>query len=339
MNFLGSGIKFITGNLDDTDLEIITQNFETIKHNQLNAIHKINDLSSFAGNIMNEFQKTLRDINENSETIAKKLSTINNELNIILSMQDQYFEINQLIELLEKILRVFSFAHMETFDIEIITSKEIDEIWYYLKQHYPKNALWSIGHMTELTLICKARLLIFDDMVILAIKILIFEQSVCNLKFVYPIPNNESKIVISPNPLIDSCSLLQDCQYASVQNSYHVHTLTYKNALLMCTRAEEIIYENCFKFDKIRLGGCHIIRISLPTITNFKMSNLTLDLKIKHLEDPSQIQEDLLEPIHLEGLVPQENVHFIIGISIVLVSSIINEDVEKTQDGGEISPH
>ncbi|KAL1487689.1 hypothetical protein ABEB36_015666 [Hypothenemus hampei] len=241
MNFLGSGIKFITGNLTDTDLEIITQNFETIKHNQLNAIHKINDLSLFAGNIMNEFQKTLRDINENSETITKKLFTINNELNIILSI-------------------VFSFTNMETFEIEIITSKEIDEIWHYLKQHYPKNALWSIGHMTELTLICKAGLLILDNMVILAIKIPIFEQSVCNLKFVYPIPNNESKIVISPNPLIDSCSLLQDCQYAAVQNSYYVHTLTYKNALLICTRTEEVIYENCFKFDKIRLGGCHIIQ-------------------------------------------------------------------------------
>ncbi|KAL1509945.1 hypothetical protein ABEB36_004609 [Hypothenemus hampei] len=309
-------------------------------------------------------------------------------------MQDQYFEINRLKELLEKILRVFSFAHTETFDIEIITSNEIDEIWYYLKQHYPKNALWSIGHMTELTLICKAGLLILDDMVILAIKIPIFEQSVCNLKFVYPIPNNESKIVISPSKFYcnelwyNSCNEIVNMLAFKIVTMY-IHTLTYKNALLTCTRTEEVIYENCFKFDKIRLGGCHIIQsecdvivnqhrysltinnisVSLPTITNFKMTNLTLDLKIKHLEDPSQIQEDLLEPIHLEGLVPQQNVHFIIGISIVLVvisviicsltmimyqwkkqkylkfiplktlQKLVNEDVEKTQDGGEISPH
>ncbi|KAL1492557.1 hypothetical protein ABEB36_010797 [Hypothenemus hampei] len=128
MNFLGSGIKFITGNLDDTDLEIITQNFETIKHNQLNSIRKINDLSSVAGNIMSKFQETLRDINENSKTIAKKVSTIKSEANLILSMQDQYFQIDQLKQLLERILRVFSFTHTETFDIEIITSKEIEEI-------------------------------------------------------------------------------------------------------------------------------------------------------------------------------------------------------------------
>ena len=67
MNFIGSGIKFITGNLDNTDLETITENLEILKHNQLNTMHKINDLSSFAGNIMNKYQENIKVINENSK--------------------------------------------------------------------------------------------------------------------------------------------------------------------------------------------------------------------------------------------------------------------------------
>lgn len=66
INFLGSGIKFITGNLDDKDLDTITQNFDILKRNQLNSMHKINELSSFAGNIMNKFKDTLDIINKNS---------------------------------------------------------------------------------------------------------------------------------------------------------------------------------------------------------------------------------------------------------------------------------
>ncbi|KAL1489561.1 hypothetical protein ABEB36_013514 [Hypothenemus hampei] len=55
---------------------------------------------------MSKFQETLRDINENSKTIAKKLSTIKSEVNLILSMQDQYFQIDQLKQLLERLLRI-----------------------------------------------------------------------------------------------------------------------------------------------------------------------------------------------------------------------------------------
>ncbi|KAL1488139.1 hypothetical protein ABEB36_015097 [Hypothenemus hampei] len=358
---------------------------------------------------MNKFQETIKEINENSNTVTKEISAIKDEINLILSIQDQHFQINNLKQLLEKILRIFSFAHLETLDIEVITSNEIREIWLYLKQHYPKNTLWSIGHMSELTLICKAGIVILDEMVILTIKIPVFEQSMCNLNIVYPIPNNVSKIIISPsryycnelwykscqeisdkwvcsNPLIDSCILSQNCQYATVQNNYYVHVVTYKNALLTCSKTTEVIYENCLKFKEIHLKGCYLVQsqcdvivnqhkyslvlnnvsVAIPEVTNVISTNLTLNLKIKHLKDPPSIQEDLFEPIQFEGLVSYSNIYFIIGISIVIMSSVcgltllvyqwkkykhlnyipvktlqklINEDVEKTKEGGEISPN
>lgn len=407
MNFLGSSIKFITGNLDNNDLETITQNIEILKHNQLNSMHKINDLSSFAGNIMNKFEENIKIINENSKTIRTELSKLDNEFNLILSLQDQYMQIANLNQFLEKLLRIFSFAHLETLDLEIFSINEINEIWQYLTLHYPKNALWSIKHISELTLICKTGFLISNEMAILAIKIPIFEENVCNLKIVYPIPSNESRILISPSkyycnelwykncreitsrwicsdPLVNSCFLFKNCQYATVQNNYQVHTLTYKNSLLFCTKTAETVYEDCFQYQKETLLDCSLVqsqcdviikqrKYSLavnnistiyPEATNLLSTNLSLNLQIKHLEDPTRIQEDLLEPIKFENLIPQQQTHyylifsiiciiFVCSLSIVIyqwkkyrvlkaipiktLQEIINEDVERTQGGGEIS--
>ena len=173
-NFIGSGIKFVTGNLDNNDLETITQNLQILKNNELNSMHKINDLSSFAGNIMNKFETTLSYINENSKNIRLDLYNIKDEINTMLALQNQYMQIINLNEYLEKILRILSFAHLETLDLEVLGLKEIEEIWQYLEIHYPKNALWSVRHLSELTLICKTGLLILTEMAILVIKIPIF---------------------------------------------------------------------------------------------------------------------------------------------------------------------
>ena len=245
-------------------------------------------------------------------------------------------------------------------------------------------------------------------MAILAIKIPIFENNVCNLKFVYPIPSNESKILISPSkfycnelwykncqeinsrwicsdPLINSCYLPNNCQYATVQNNYQVHTLTYKNSLLFCSKNSETIYENCFQFQKLDVQDCSLIQsqcdiiinhrkyslavnnvsiVQYPEAINLQPTNFSINLQIRHLEDPTKIQEDLLEPIKFEELIPQTQSHFyfiftilciifICSISIALyqwrkhrylkaipvktLQKIINEDVEESEGGGVIS--
>jgi len=409
MNFIGTGIKFVTGNLDNTDLDTITQNLEIIKHNQLNTMHKINDLSSFAGNIVNKYRENIKILNENSKAIRSEFSKINNDINLMLSIQDQYIQITSLNQFLEKLLRIFSFAHLQTLDLEVLSLDEINEIWQYLNLHHPKNTLWPIKHISELSLICKTGLLILDEMAILAIKIPIFEKNICNLKFVYPIPNNESQILISPSkyycnelwyknceetssrwicsdPLINSCFLPNNCQYATVQNNYQVHTLTYKNSLLFCSKKSETIVENCFQFQKLNVQDCSLIQsqcdviinhrkyslainnisiVQYPETIKLQATNFSINLQIRHLEDPTKIQEDLLEPIDYEKLIPQKQSQYyyltstivciilICSISIALyqwnkhrylkaipvktLQKFINEDVEKSEGGGVIS--
>lgn len=408
LNFLGSGIKFITGNLDNNDLETITQNLQTLKHNQLNSMQKINELSSFAGNIVNKFESTLNQINENSKNIRSEFYSLDKEINTMLTLQNEYIQIINLNEFLEKLLRILSFAHLETLDLEILSLRDAEEIWKYLEIHYPKNSLRSINHLSELTLICKTGLLILPQMAILVIKIPIFERNVCNLKIVYPIPNNESKVLIGPSkfycdtllyrrceevntrwlcsdPIANSCPLPKNCQYAVVQNNYQVHTQTYKNSLPFCTKSPETIYEDCFQFQKVTLQDCYLIQsqcdvivsqhkyslsinnisVTLPEVTKLQDTNLSLNFQIRHLENPKLIQEDLMEPINFQDFAPQQQSYsFILAILSVIficmlllviyfwqkqsrmktiplktLEKIINEDVEKSEDGGVISPN
>lgn len=408
MNFIVTGIKFVTGNLDNNDLETITENFEIIKHNQINTMHKMNDLSSIAGNVMNKYRESIKIINENSKIINSEFSKRDNDINLMLSIQDQYIQVTRLTQFLEKLLRIFSFAHLQTLDLEILNLNEINEIWQFLNLHHPKNTLWPIKHISELSLICKTGLLILDEMAILAIKVPIFEKNFCDLKFVYPIPNNESKILINPSkfycndlwyktcqdinsrwmcsdPLINSCFLPNNCQYATVQNNYQVHTLTHKNSLLFCSKNSETIYENCFQFQKLNVQDCSLIQSQCEVIINhhkysldinnvsivqypetiiLQPTNLSINLQIRHLEDPGKIQEDLLEPINFEKLIPQPQNHFYFLFTIVCIificsfsialyqwkkhrylkaipvktlQKIINEDVEKSEGGEVIS--
>ena len=234
------------------------------------------------------------------KTIKSELFKLNNEINLILSIQDQFIQINNLNQFLEKNLRIFSFAHLNTLDLEVLSIEEINEIWQYLSLHHPKNTLWSIRHISELSLICKTGILILDEMAILAIKIPIFEKSNCNLNFVYPTPSNDSKILISPskyycdqvwyknceeislrwicfNPLVGSCFLPDNCQYATVQNNYQVHSLTHKNSLLFCTKKPETIYENCFQFQKLEIQGCSLIQSQCDIIINHHKYSLAIN--------------------------------------------------------------
>ena len=164
-----------------------------------------------------------------------------------------------------------------------------------------------------------------------------------------------------------------------------MHTLTYKNALLFCTKSPETIYENCFQFQKATLQDCYLIQsqcdiiinqhkyslsinnisIILPEITKLQDTNFSLNLQIRHLENPKKIQEDLMEPINFQDFIPEHSSHiftFVIitiaficilalviyfwqkqsrikAVPVKILEKLINEDVEKSEDGGVITPN
>ena len=85
-------------------------------------------------------------------------------------------------------------------------------------------------------------------------------------------------------------------------------------------------------------------------------------MEIRHLQDPKKIQEDIINPIHLYDLVhfPMHNyvlttisvillccLAFIIyhwqkqgrkkAIPLKILQRLVNEDVDRTEDGGDMS--
>ena len=115
---------------------------------------------------------------------------------------------------------------------------------------------------------------------------------------------------------------------------------------------------------KYSLAINNISIIKFPEASNLQLTNFSINLQIKHLENPINMQEDLLEPINFKKLAPQKQTYyyftffiictiFICSFSIALyqwrkhkylkaipvktLQKIINEDVEKSEGGGVIS--
>ena len=72
-------------------------------------MHKINDLSSFAGNIMHEFKNNIHTINENSKNIRNEISQLDRQSNLLLNLQSQYIQMTNLNQFLEKNITYFIF--------------------------------------------------------------------------------------------------------------------------------------------------------------------------------------------------------------------------------------
>ena len=95
-----------------------------------------------------------------------------------------------------------------------------------------------------------------------------------------------------------------------------------------------------------------------PKIIKIPNTNKSINLEIRHLQDPKKIQEDIINPIHLYDLVhiPMHNyvlttisvillccLAFIIyhwqkqrrkkAIPLKILQRLVNDDVKRTEDG------
>ena len=280
INFLGSTIKFFTGNLDQEDLKIINEQFEKGKTNQINTMHKLNKLSSFAGHISERFQKDIVHIYNNTQILGKSITNISNLLDLSLQIQNHYMQINMINSYLNKLLRTIILAITGTLNIELLSINEIEQIWNFLKFQY-NNQLWRLDQLYELTLICNTGFITKNKMAILVVKIPLFLKNSCKLQIVYPIPTVKQLILVPPskyycddlwyekcssinnkwfcsNQLIDSCQI-KNCTYAKITNNYEIAFFTKNDILLYCVNKPTEIMENCDAISKQTMINCNLI--------------------------------------------------------------------------------
>lgn len=368
INLLGSGIKFVTGNLDNTDLINIDSQMEILKLNQLKEVKRINELSSFAGTTANKLKNIVISINENSKRIQKKISNLEEKIKILILLQNHILQITKLNDMLKLWERTISFAHSSTLNIELFSLNEITEIWQYLHFNYITKTIFPLEHLSDLTALCPAGFMIYKELAVVIIKVPIFDLRLCNLSFIYPIPNNDDQLLLVPsryycnstwyrnckqvlahwicqNILPDNCTLQNHCTGITAQNNYQTYQLTEKKNLLVCTKQEENIYENCQQFTQEKIRGCSLLYSPCELIINGRKfysesvwiepiqstekvtiinSDLHLNFKTSHLERPEEIKEDAFPPLEMTPIITKAHTASHTLLWILLIAIIVS---------------
>lgn len=144
LNVLGSAIKVITGNMDASDAKNIHQKILRLEKNQEKIVLSEKETISLTAKSINKFNRTIRGIIHNQQTIEEKVNDI-----IIYLKQNghnkiDYYEITdvlfQIINSLNEILRILtnlqtaiSFAKVKLMHSNIITPHELLEELHGIK--------------------------------------------------------------------------------------------------------------------------------------------------------------------------------------------------------------
>jgi len=166
----------------------------------------------------------------------------------------------------------------------------------------------------------------------LVVKIPLFEENVCKLQFVYPVPTNNQLILIPTskyfcnNLWFEQCSSvnkwfcinqennqckIKSCTYAKVTNKYTIALYTQMNNLLVCSNEPLEVLESCKIISKKLVNNCNLILSNCDVIIGTKrFSNImfnvsynveNLDFKPVASKTIDLKLSHLQEPIKLHG--------------------------------------
>lgn len=279
-NFIGKGIKFITGNLDDDDLKTINQNLEELHNSKSSEIESINKLTSFANHLSQRYSEDLAQLNENIIHTKALFQTIKSTEEFRIIVEYEVLQSETLLNTLLMIERTISFAMKEIPNLEIIKVEELYFIATYLEQIYKTQQLSPIDHVHVFKLIEFAKISVIgtEETFSFLLKIPILKRIVATYSRIYPIPNNQDIAVIPPRtysikihneeywtnelckstlgssivlclqqPIKEACILSSPdrCQTTLVNNDFNIVHPLKNHQLLTLFKKNQTILEDC----------------------------------------------------------------------------------------------
>lgn len=197
---LGTAIKFITGNLDQSDLKEINNNLNILFANQEKVLKQVSKYSSFANHITDRYSADLDIIKRNINTSLLAATKINDRLNEELLIQYNIFLSQKLLETIYMIQRAVSLALNNFTDLEIISFTELKEIFKHLKLIYEKDELLELDetHLFKIIKFSKKAVISTESTITCVLYIPVLNPNPYNYQRIYPLPNNEDKLLVPP---------------------------------------------------------------------------------------------------------------------------------------------
>lgn len=278
VNGLGTIVKFITGNLDDSDLQTITENIDNFRNIQHSQIEKINQLTSLANHITSRLDKQTQQINENLEITQNYIHKLQDNEKTRILIQDSIYQTEEITHFLETLERTITLSLYELPNLEIITNTELLEMQNYLKKIYSPEQLFHFdqNHLFKLLESSKLTIVGTNNTINFLLKIPILKTLKANYSLVYPIPNKDNLLIIPPrrylvtinknqlwtdetckttdslsicstNPIQDSCTInsISECETLKASNNYLIVKALRNQQLLVVAKEKTKIVENC----------------------------------------------------------------------------------------------
>ncbi|XP_045462011.1 uncharacterized protein LOC123672072 [Harmonia axyridis] len=279
-NFIGKGIKFITGNLDDDDLKTINENIESLHQIKNSEIERINKLTSFANHLTQRYSEDLALLNDNIQHTKLLFQNIKSTEQFRMTVEYQILQAEDLLNTFLMLERTISFAMKGIPNLELIKIDELLLIGKYLEKIYKPQQLSPIDHVHLYKTIEFAKISVIgtDESITFLLKIPILKQITTNYSRVYPLPNHQDIAVIPPKkylvrinyeeywtneacistlgssivlclqpPVKEACILSSpdQCQKVLIKNNYKIiHTLQNKQLLTLFKNTQTIL-EDC----------------------------------------------------------------------------------------------
>lgn len=278
INALGSVIKFIAGNPDDNDLQMINENLQTLRENQNAEISKLNQLTSFANHISKRYAEDIHFLNENIKSTEKLFQNLSNIMDFRVALQNEIYLSENLLNQLLILERTISLALNDIPNLEIIRVNEFITIHKYLEETYNPKQLMPYDNVHLFNILQSAKLVLIgvDQAIAFLLKIPILKPFFANYSTIYPIPNRQDIVIVPPKkhlielngkqfwtneecrsfdsiilcieePLQSNCSLdnLSSCLTAKVLNNYKITHILKNSQLLAIFKDPSDVIEDC----------------------------------------------------------------------------------------------
>uniref|UniRef100_A0A6P7FKX3 Uncharacterized protein LOC114328832 n=1 Tax=Diabrotica virgifera virgifera TaxID=50390 RepID=A0A6P7FKX3_DIAVI len=116
LNILGTTIKFITGNPDNNDMELLNLHINAIEAKQDELISKYNKQISFGDTFNTRIDNLLRKINDNNKILSNALDHLSQQLAVI----NEIFEIQLINGYIQKLIRTITLSQLNIPNVEFL---------------------------------------------------------------------------------------------------------------------------------------------------------------------------------------------------------------------------
>lgn len=276
-NFVGTAIKYLTGNPDENDAEVYEKNFDILFKNQDKIVKQIDKYTSFANQITERYQQNLNIISSNIEATNKEFNKISSVLELNMQVQYQIHISENFLSLLNDINEIISLAKGNIVSTKLSNPAELKEIINHLQIIYKPEELlpFSSFHLFEILEVSQIEIALVKNTIVYILFIPILKENPFNLEHVYPIPNEKNQVLIPPTPYVlinglsnvwtserclkyedlylckntenYECNLINpgNCTYAQVNNIYELYIPLENSAILTDFKEVQTIVEQC----------------------------------------------------------------------------------------------